>query len=106
MAGSQFRLSQQALADLESIADDVGSKNAATAVRLLTSLFDAFHTLADHPQVGMLRDDLHPGVRVFVPSKPAHNYVIFFYPFEDGVEISDVIHGARDWPAMFARGER
>jgi toxin ParE1/3/4 len=56
--------------------------------------------------MGSLREDLYPNLRMFVAKKPAQNYVVFFYPIPDGIEVSDVIHGARDWVGMFARGER
>jgi plasmid stabilization system protein ParE len=69
-------------------------------------LEQTFRTLADHPELGQHRDDLHPGVRMFVPAKPAHHYVVFYYAAGLAIEISDVIHSARDWVGLFARGER
>jgi toxin ParE1/3/4 len=45
-------------------------------------------------------------VRIFTPSRPARNYVVFFYPHPDGIEISDVIRAAQDWEELFARGDR
>jgi toxin ParE1/3/4 len=43
---------------------------------------------------------------MFIPSRPANNYIVFYYPGTDGIEISDVVHAAQDWPQMFASGER
>lgn len=106
MSSSQVRLSKRALEDLEDIADYLSERNPNAAARVLQTLQKAFEALAESPQLGALRDDLHPGLRIFSPSRPAHNYVICFYSLADGVEISDVIHGARDWPELFHAGER
>lgn len=98
---SRYRISKSADADLEEIAG--GRSNA---VAILDVLHDTFRILADYPRVGTSREDLIPGIRVFSPPRPANDYVVFFYPMPDGVEIAAVIHGSRDWITMFARGER
>jgi toxin ParE1/3/4 len=69
-------------------------------------LWNTFELLAANPEIGSQRDDLHPHVRMFTPARPASNYIVFFYPRTDGVEIADVVHAARDWLGMFASGER
>lgn len=101
---SRYRLAVAADADLAEIATTIGESNLDNAIAVLDRLHETFMTLANHPQVGMLRDDLVPGIRVFSPPRPAHNYVIFFYPIPDGIEVSAVIHGSRDWIGIFARG--
>ena len=106
MSSCQVRLSKRALADLDGIADYLGERNPSAAARVLRTLRDAFDALALSPNMGVLRDDLHPGLRIFSPSRPAQNYVICFYPLADGVEISDIVHGARDWPELFRSGDR
>ena len=107
MARRTYRLSPQALSDLEGIADYLGQRNPPAAVRVLDSLLEAFQLLS-RPQLelGVRRDDLHPGINLFVPPPPADSYIIFFYHLPNGVEISDVIHGSRDWVGMLSRGER
>jgi toxin ParE1/3/4 len=106
MAAGRFHLSRRARADLDFIADSLAERSPDAARRVLTELRETFQALAQNPQIGTRRDDLHPNVRLFTPSRPASNYVIFFYPRPDGVEISDVIHAARDWEGAFERGER
>jgi toxin ParE1/3/4 len=44
-------------------------------------------------------------MRVFCPPKPAHNYLVFFYPTEYGIEVNTVLHAARDFPRLFAADE-
>jgi toxin ParE1/3/4 len=106
MPSRRFYLSYRARADLDSIADYLAERNPDAARRVLLELQNTFMTLALNPEMGSRRDDLHPNIRMFTPSRPARNYVVFYYPRAGGIEISDVIHAARDWAGMFSRGER
>jgi toxin ParE1/3/4 len=103
---SRYRLAFATNADLDEIATTIGQSNPENAISVLDRLHETFMMLASNPQVGMVRDDLVPGIRVFSPPSPAHNYVVFFYPMSDGIEVSAVIHGSRDWIGIIARGER
>jgi toxin ParE1/3/4 len=60
-------------------------------------MFDALETLANYPEMGERRSDLGENLRAFV----VRPYVIFFHPAVDGIHVARVIHGARDYPAMF-----
>ena len=53
--------------------------------------------LAQSPFIGKARDELGPKIRSF----PIGNYVLFYQPIEDGIEIIRVLHGARDIEALF-----
>ena len=57
---------------------------------------------ADHPLAAEARPDLAPGLR----ASPVGNYVIFYRPIHDGIEVVRVLHGARDIPAVFRKGRR
>ncbi|MEM9825732.1 MAG: type II toxin-antitoxin system RelE/ParE family toxin [Planctomycetota bacterium] len=85
---SRYRLAKNAEANLEEIA--IGPTNS---VAILEVLHDTFRVLADHPNVGTLREDLLPEIRVFSLPKPAGDYVVFFYPISGGIEVANVIHG-------------
>ncbi|KAA1258382.1 Plasmid stabilization system protein [Rubripirellula obstinata] len=98
---NRYRLAIAAVADLDEIAD--GPSNA---VAILEALRSTFQVLADHPNVGTLREDLLPGIRVFSPPRPANDYVVLFYPMPGGIEVANVIHGSRDWITMFSSGGR
>ena len=101
-----YRLSYQAQSDLREISGFIASDSPQSARRVLATLRATFRQLADQPEVGMQRSDLRPGLRLFVPPRPAHKYLIFFYRIDRGIEVSTIIHGARDWPALFEGGER
>ena len=106
MAARRYHLSRRARADLDSISSYLADRSPGAARHVLTELRKTFELLARHPQIGTSRDDLHPNVRTFTPSRPARNYIVFFYPRPGGVEVSDIIHAAQDWEGMFGRGER
>jgi plasmid stabilization system protein ParE len=73
---------------------------------VIDELFRAFDALANNPETGMNIDHVRPNLRLLLLSKPAANYLVFYYVVADGVMISAIIQGARDWIGMFARGER
>jgi toxin ParE1/3/4 len=106
MASRRYRISRRARADLDSIASYLAAASSIAARRVLLELEATFQSLARDPEIGTRRHDLHPNIRIFVPSRPASNYVVFYYPCPDGIEISDVVHAARDWIGMFSTGER
>jgi toxin ParE1/3/4 len=103
---SNYRLSRQADRDLDGIADYIADDNPAAAFDVLDTLHNTFAFLAKNPEAGTLREDLRPRLRIFSAGRPAHHYVIFYYPRADGIEVVSVIHGAQDWIAVFRRGER
>lgn len=106
MSSRRYQFSEQALADLEEISSFLYTRSSVAAKNVLDSLEKALRTLAEDPELGLRRDDLHLGIRMFVPAKPAQRYVIFYYIAEEAIEISDIVHSARDWVGMFARSER
>ena len=103
---TSYRLANQALEDLQAITDTIAEDNLPAAERVLDALLACFELLGKNPEAGTARDDLHKGIRMFVPRSPADNYVVFYYPIRDGIEVSDVIHAKRDWEGLFLRNER
>ncbi|MBW3540375.1 MAG: type II toxin-antitoxin system RelE/ParE family toxin [Planctomycetes bacterium] len=96
---SEYRLSDQAVDDLDEIWDYVAVKcdNAPVARRLLAAISAKCSFLAENPRVGLAREDLLPGLRLF----PCGNYAIGFRVINDGVEIVRVVDGRRDLSALF-----
>ncbi len=106
MKPAAYRLSKQCAPDLDGIADYLIAQNERAAKRVVAALFDAFEVLGENPEAGERRDELRAGLRVFSPRPPAHNYVICYSQTRQGVEISRVFHGARDWMQLIRRGNR
>ena len=101
---SEYRLTRQAKHDIDCIWDDIGDENdnPAAADKLVLRLHQAFDRLARSPGSGHRRDDLSPGLRVF----PVGNYVVFYHPAPDGIDVAGIVHSRRNWTEMFEDGER
>jgi len=93
-----YRLSKDALADLEEIRSYITKRDSeAAADNLEIQIFDAFDELARLPMIGHQRFDVKPDATLF------HNvseYVIQFQR-EPRVVILRVVHGARDMTKIF-----
>lgn len=95
---SRYRIARSAQRDLNEIWCYIGGFDVRAADRWLGAVERQFKLLATNPQVGQARLDLAPDVRFL----PVSNYLIFYRPIENGVEIARVIHGARDYgPELF-----
>lgn len=101
---NRYTLSDVAKADLDEIWDYIGiiNDNPQAAHRQLDEIHAMLGRLADNPNIGQRRDDLRPNLRLF----PVGNYVVLFYPTDDGIEVAGIIHGARDIEGLYQRGER
>jgi hypothetical protein len=64
---------------------------------LLAEVESCFRLIADEPFAGPERDDLARGLRFL----PVGNYLIFYLPLSDCVEIVRVIHGPGLWSGKF-----
>ncbi len=94
---SHVRLSHEASRDLEEIEDYISRDNPDAAARLILLVREKCALLSQQPGMGRDRSDVLSGLRGF----PVGNYVIFYQPVDDGIEIVRVLHGARDIPELF-----
>jgi toxin ParE1/3/4 len=94
---SRYRLTGQAQADLDGIWLYIADHNISAADRFLDTLHERFVLLAGQPLLGRARPELAPNLR----SLSVGNYVIFYRPIDDGIEVARVLHGARDIDAIF-----
>jgi toxin ParE1/3/4 len=83
--------------DLREILDRIAIDKPGAALRHVEKLEDACRALARNPEMGTARDDLMAGVRIW----SVGNYAIFFRRAQDGIEVIRVVHGARDFDAIF-----
>ena len=83
--------------DLIEIWSFIAADDPSAADRLLDRINDAFELLARNPKAGPRRDDLAKGLRFY----PIGNYLVFYFPAEDGITVARVIHGARNYMEEF-----
>ena len=94
---SQFRISTQAAQDIGNIWKYVAPNNLKAANRLFDTLRESFPKLAKFPQLGRERSELAPFLRTF----PVKNYLIFYRPIDEGIEIVRILHGSQDIETIF-----
>jgi plasmid stabilization system protein ParE len=73
-------------------------KDATTARKVARKIYGECKRYARNPLMGESRDDLLPDIRLFT----VRPYVVFYYPQQDGIRVARIIHGARDYPALFS----
>jgi toxin ParE1/3/4 len=86
------RKSPQAEIDITAIWDFIAADSIKAADGLIDRIDRAFDMLADTPLAGRSRDELRPNLRSF----PVGNYIIFYVPLPDGVEVVRVMNGRQD----------
>jgi len=94
---NQYRVSDEARADLDEIWLYIAQDNPDAADKFVRAIVSRFPMLASMPFMGRQREELLPRLRSF----PVRSYVIFYRPMEIGVEIARVLDGARDVPPLF-----
>ncbi|MEW4566796.1 type II toxin-antitoxin system RelE/ParE family toxin [Tautonia sp. JC769] len=90
---------RQAQEDLESIFDFLDTQGSQLADRFAEMLDEACERYGNHPLMGASAEEFAPNLRHFI----VWNYVIFYRPTADGIEIIRILHGARDLPSFFPR---
>jgi toxin ParE1/3/4 len=91
MATSSYRLTRSARGDLSEIHEYIARDKPETAKRYLSILRDQCRLLADNPGLG-LQGEEYLGLYKF----PVGNYLIFYRPVSDGIQVIRVLHGSRD----------
>src|ERR671939_582029 len=85
--------------DLKEIWAYVAEYNPDAAGKLIKEITGKFALLRDHPQMGREQDKLLVDLRSFA----VKNYIIFYQPFEGGIEILRILQGSRDIGRIFER---
>jgi toxin ParE1/3/4 len=95
---SRYRLTRQADQDLLEIWEYIARDNSPAADRQIDRFLDVFQVMAASPSFGQHHPELGAGdLRSFTSG----SYVIVFRPVDDGVEVVRIVHGARDFTALF-----
>ncbi len=87
------RRTSKAAQDLIRIGEFIAAHDLRAADRLLNRIDATCRLLAQQPELGTLREDLALKLRFF----PVDNYLIFYRPIPEGIEVIPVLHGARDF---------
>lgn len=94
---NRVRLSRAAESDLEAIDDyTIEHFGLAQAIRTAATFEAALIHLADHPLSGRLNEEHSPPGRDFRYRLVLSSFVIVYEPWEEGIRVARVLHGARD----------
>ena len=93
--------SDQSEQDVYEMGVFIALDNPDAASRLVDRFDEALKMLAENPLAGRVREELAPDVRSF----PVGNYLLFYRPTQNGVELIRVLHGARDLRRLFKRAK-
>ena len=96
----------RAVIDVENCANYLLERSVVAAIRFADAVAAEFDKLAEMPGMGALREFANPnyaGMRSW-PITGFENYLIFYVPLENGIQVVRVLHGARDIDNIF--GER
>ena len=85
-------VSPEAQTQLDAIYDYVADRDPEAARRMSGRFDEVFLLLANSPHLGRGRSRLLPGARSFAVG----NYVVFYSPIADGIEVHRVLYGGRD----------
>ena len=83
--------------------DYIATDSEAVALRFLSAAEESLRDLSQNPTMGMACEFRGPrgkGLRRW-RVKGFENYLIFYRPFGDRIEIARVLHGARDLKQLF-----
>ncbi|MGJ4925981.1 type II toxin-antitoxin system RelE/ParE family toxin [Bradyrhizobium sp. HKCCYLS2038] len=85
-------LRPQAREDALEIWQYIAADNETAANALLHRFDRAIRTLADNPLAGRERPELGRDIRSF----PVGNYILFYIPTTNAIEVVRILHAARD----------
>lgn len=94
---SSYSFSDVAVRDLDEICDRIAQVNAKAASELFEAIRQKCRLVAGFPNMGKSYNKLAPGLRGFI----VKDYIIFYYPRTDGIDVARVVSGYRDLELLF-----
>ena len=94
---SSYSFSDRAVQDLDDICEYIAQRDARAASQLFDAIRQKCKLIAEFPNMGKAYAKLAPGLRKF----SVDDYMIFYYPRQDGIDIVRVVSGCRDLESLF-----
>lgn len=91
------RTSTIANRDVKPISDTIADANLSAAIRFLSFLRKSYELIGRYPGAGTKVRRIPTALRGLrsIPVRRYRNYLIFFIPHPDHIEVVRVVHGAR-----------
>jgi toxin ParE1/3/4 len=94
---SSYSFSDDAIQDLDEICEYIARNHPNAASRLFDAIRERCKVVASFPNMGKSYNQLSPNLRGFI----VDDYIVFYYPREDGIDVVRVVSGYRDLEALF-----
>ncbi len=94
---SRYTISPIAREDIKGIYRHIAEDKPSAAKKWRQGLYERFRLLAGQPLLGESCPHLRPDLLAFTVG----NYVIFYVPTQQGIEIERLLHGAQDIESLF-----
>lgn len=98
---SNYSFSDEAVKDLNTICDYIAQNNPNAASKLFDAIRQKCKLVAGFTSMGKSYEQLSPNLRGF----SIEDYIIFYYPRQDGIDVTRVISGYRDLESLFLESE-
>jgi toxin ParE1/3/4 len=95
---SNYSFSDEAIQDLDKICEYIARNNSKAASKLFDEIRQKCKLVADFPNMGKSYAKLAPNLRGIV----FKDYLIFYYPREDGIDVVHVVNGYQDLELLFS----
>ncbi|MGG6237608.1 type II toxin-antitoxin system RelE/ParE family toxin [Nodosilinea sp. AN01ver1] len=96
-----YVFSELAVQDINEICEFVAQNNVRAASQLFDAIRQKCKLVFNFPNMGKDYSWIAPDLKGFIYA----DYVIFYYPKEDGIEIARIAYGRRDLAALFEEFE-
>ena len=100
---NRLRFLRKAESDVAEILSYLADESPVLAWKFRAALQSTGELLLGMPRIGSVRIFHRPllaDIRI-LPVRDFEKYIVFYHPLDDGIEIVRVLHGARDYPALF-----
>jgi toxin ParE1/3/4 len=94
-----YSFSAEAIQDLDKVCQYVAQNDQRAASKIFDAIRKKARLLAQFPNMGKLYNDLAPNLR----GAPVEDYIIFYYPRPDGIDIARIANGYRDLEQFFEK---
>ena len=98
---NSYSFSDEAAKDINSICEYIARQNPAAASKLFDDIRRKCKLVASFPNMGKSYSKIAPRLRGFI----VEDYIIFYYPRTDGIDIVRVVSGYRDLESLFLDNE-
>lgn len=98
---TNYSFSDEAVKDLNTICEYIAQNSPSAASKLFDAIRQKCKLVAGFPNMGKSYEQLSANLRGF----NIEEYIIFYYPREDGIDIARVISGYRDLESLFLESE-